>query len=146
MKFLLGNVPEPVEFTPDSPWQPFGIQEKSIWKWQFKALPIALLNMMFVFLIWLLFTPVMDLLKTVSFPLPIQGFLLCLIGVLAVHELIHASVHPQFGFSSNTILGFWLSRMLLYAMYDGTLFRNRFITILIMPFIIIASFRYLSPR
>ena len=91
-----------------------------------------------VALTWIILTPFEGMLRNIHFPLPITGFLICLIGVLIVHELIHAAIHPMSGFSPRSILGFWPSRMLLYATYDGELTRNRYVVILLMPFIVIS--------
>lgn len=42
------------------------------------------------------------------------------------------------GRSPHSILGFWPSRVLFYAHYDGEMTRNRFIAILLMPFVVIS--------
>jgi len=52
------------------------------------------------------------------------------------HEILHALVHPQAGESSRSILGFWPSRLMFYAHFDGELSRNRFITILVTPTVV----------
>ena len=38
---------------------------------------------------------------------------------VVIHELIHASLHPEHGRSHSSILGFWPSRLLFYAHFDG---------------------------
>ena len=95
MKFHLGSFPKFEDFHPDTSWHPFDENEKSIWIWQFKAFPIAIVNIGIILLMWVLLTPVEGLLKNISFPLPIIGAIVCLIGVLIVHELLHAIVHPM---------------------------------------------------
>jgi hypothetical protein len=88
---------------------------------------------LFVFL-WLYFTPA----TLHSFP---PTLILILIGIpltVIVHELIHTLAHPYNGRSDNTILGFWPSKMVFYAHYNGVLSRQRFITILVVPFIVIS--------
>ena len=57
--------------------------------------------------------------------------------LVVLHELIHAAVHPKSGRSDRSILGFWPSRLLFYAHYDGELTRDRFIAILAMPTLVI---------
>jgi hypothetical protein len=59
------------------------------------------------------------------------------VGLVFVHELIHALVHPMAGFSSRSILGFWGS-MGFYAHYDGEMSRNRLVACLLMPLLIIS--------
>jgi hypothetical protein len=138
MRFHLGSFPKSADFIPDSSWKPLEGEELSNWILQLKLLPVAIVNMAFIMLIWIILTPVEEIIRNITFPLPITGFLICLMGVLIIHELIHTAVHPMAGFSSRSIIGFWPSKMLLYATYDGELNRNRFITIFIMPFIVIS--------
>ncbi len=44
------------------------------------------------------------------------------------------------GRSPHSILGLWPSRMVFYAHYDGELTRDRFIAILMTPFVVISLF------
>lgn len=97
--------------------------------WQLKLFPISIVNMGIIMLIWIILTPVEGMLRDISFPLPLKGFLICLIGVLIVHELIHAALHPMVGCSPRSIIGFWPSRMFLYTTYDGDITRNRYLAI-----------------
>jgi hypothetical protein len=69
---------------------------------------------------------------------PMLLILAIILGSIPVHELVHALTHPHFGLSSESILGFWLSRGLFYAHYDGEMSRNRFLAILAMPFLILS--------
>lgn len=68
----------------------------------------------------------------------LPAMLLAFVVITVVHELIHAVVHPMAGRSSHTVLGFWPSRILFYAHYDGELSRNRFVAILLMPLFVIS--------
>jgi hypothetical protein len=54
-----------------------------------------------------------------------------------VHELLHVFTHPDWGTSSNSILGLWLSKGLFYAHYEGEMSRNRFLAVLLMPLIVL---------
>src|SRR5207245_10504977 len=74
------------------------------------------------------------LVATVSLP----AFLLSFVAIVVVHELIHAAAHPRSWWSPYSLLGFWPSRLLFYAHYDGELTRNRFVAILVMPLIVIS--------
>lgn len=138
MRLQLGSVPESPDFIPDASWRTLGNREQSVWIWQLKAFPIAIINMGLVALIWTILTPFEGIIRNISFPLPIKGFILCLTGVLFVHELIHVAIHPRVGLTPRSILGFWPSRMLLYAAYDGELTRNRYLVMLLMPFFVIS--------
>ena len=137
MRFHLGSFPEFEEFHPDDSWQPFEENGKSLWLWQLKAFPIAIANIGAILLLWMLLTPVEELLKNISFPLPFIGFVFCLMGVLIIHELLHASIHPMAGLSARTIIGFWPSRMLLYTAYRGEMKRNRYLVLLLTPAVVI---------
>ena len=138
MRFHLGSFPESADFIPDNSWRSFDDKEQPVWIWQLKAFPVAIINMIVIILSWMIFTSAVGILKSITFPLPIVGFLICLVGVLIIHELIHVAVHPMSGFSTRSIIGFWPSRMLLYAAYDGEINRNRYLAILIIPFILIS--------
>jgi hypothetical protein len=137
MKFHLGALPDSPEFIPDDSWQ--STREPSIWGFQFLAIPIAIISTVVVAFLWVTITPVGHPLGPIAFSLPIVGFrLVCLVGVLAAHELIHVLLHPKAGGSQQTVLGFYPSRMFLYVTYLGELTRNRCLVILLMPFIVIS--------
>ena len=136
MKFHLGEAPKTADFTDASKWTLVTMPE--IRRWQLMALPVAIINMGLVAALWLLLTPAIEQFGTISFPLPILNFVLCLVGVLIVHEFIHAFMHPSGGLSKQSIIGFYPSRMLLYSIYNGEVNRNRFLVTLMMPFIIIS--------
>lgn len=136
MIFKLGPLPELPEFTPDDSWTL--LREPSFRGFQLRAIPIALVTTLLLGGFWILLTPAWQVIRSQTFPLPVLTFVVCLLGVLAVHELIHISVHPQIGISEKSVMGFWPSRMFLYTIYVGEHTRNRCLTILIMPFLIIS--------
>jgi hypothetical protein len=138
MRFRLGRLPEYKDFIPNSSWKPFDDNESSIWMWQIKALPTAIINVAIILVIWITLTPAEIIIKNVSFPLPILGAIIILVSVLIVHELIHSIFHPKLGFSRKTIIGFWASKMLLYTSYGRELTRNRYIRILLAPLLLIS--------
>jgi len=137
VKFHSGNFPESKEFVKDENWHSLGKEEKSIWILQIKVLPVAIINIAFTFFLWYLISPLENILRSVSFPLPVFKALLIILVLLIVHELIHLLSHPKFGLSSRSILGFWPSKMFLYVAFDGELKRNRSVFIFLMPLIII---------
>jgi hypothetical protein len=140
MRFHYGAIPSSPDFTPDDTWK--SIREPSPWLMQLIALPIGVVTAAGAALLWLFLTPMGEA-KPAAFidalaALTPAAFLAALAGIIVVHELIHAVVHPQAGRSSHSILGFWPSRVLFYAHFDGELSRNRFIGILLMPLLVIS--------
>jgi hypothetical protein len=97
------------------------------------ALPFGIVAVGTVAALWFLVTPFRDITLAMSLP----TFLLLFAGLVVVHELIHALVHPMAGLSSRSILGFWAS-MGFYAHYDGEMSRNRLVACLLMPLLIIS--------
>lgn len=132
MRFHLGPIPEESDFTPDSSWR--AMREPGPWAMQFIALPIGLAAMFLVAFLWLTITP----LPRMDLDLSIFAFLLAFAGIIIVHELVHAAVHPLAGRSPQSVLGFWPSRLLFYAAYTGELTRNRFVAVLLMPLVVIS--------
>lgn len=59
-------------------------------------------------------------------------------AIIAVHELIHGFGYPNLGFSRNTILAVWPSRLLFYAGYLGPMSRNRWLGVYLMPFLVLS--------
>jgi hypothetical protein len=132
MRLHVGPIPESPDFIPDDSWK--ALREPSPWMFQLLALPIGLaVAALFVFL-WLLLTPVGDLEPSASLGM----FLLSFAGIVVVHELVHALIHPGNGRHHASILGLWPAKIVFYAHYDGPMPRNRFIAILLMPLLVIS--------
>ena len=136
MMFRLGPLPEVPEFIPDDSW--ILVREPTLGGFQLRAIPIAVVVTVSLAVLWIIFTPIWHELGAQTFPLPISKFIACLLGVIVVHEFIHASIHPKIGISEKTMIGFWPSRMFVYTIYVGELTKNRCVAILIMPFIMIS--------
>ena len=131
MKFHCGAVPDAPDFSPDAAWRP--LREPSPWVMQLFAIPLGIVACIVVALLWRFLTPFRD----VSFNSP--GILVIfLVAIIPIHELLHAAAHPRGGVSASSILGCWPSRGLFYAHYLGELSRERFIAILLMPFLVIS--------
>jgi hypothetical protein len=131
MRFHFGAVPEATGFTPDDTWKP--LHEPSPWIMQLVALPLGVVMCVSIGALWLWLTPLRE------YPLDSLGVVLGIFAAtVPIHELIHATVHPNVGRSNASVLGFWPSRMLFYAHYTGELSRARLIAILLMPLLIIS--------
>lgn len=132
MRVHVGAVPESPDFLPDiAPWR--SLREPGPIAMQFIALPIGIAAGAIMVLFWARLTPPRQSLSFTPFSIAAT-----FVVVIPVHELIHALVHPASGRSRNSIVGVWPSRFLFYAHYDGELTRNRFLAILLMPFLVIS--------
>lgn len=131
MRFHIGAIPSSPDFVPDASWR--SLRERPTWLENLLALPIGVAAAAMVAALWFLLTPLRDITPAMSLP----AFLLSFAGLVVVHELIHALVHPMAGLSPHSILGFWPSGG-FYANYDGELSRNRLVAILLMPLFIIS--------
>lgn len=136
MRFHLGAIPESPDFTPDASWRL--IREPSLRVWQLTALPIGIVTVVVLGFLWFKVTPLVFDLERMRGLVPIIGRIVCLAGVLVLHELIHFALHPMMGRSQDSILVFWPRRMLLFAAYTGELTRNRCLIMLLMPFFVIS--------
>jgi hypothetical protein len=67
----------------------------------------------------------------------IWPFLTILILFIPIHELIHAFCFPDRGLSARTYIGLWPSMGFFYAYYEGPMRRNRFLLVLIAPYIVL---------
>lgn len=67
----------------------------------------------------------------------VSGMLLGLVLLVAVHEIVHVLAHPGFGATRHTVLGASAKPWLVYASYQASLSRNRFIVILLAPFVLL---------
>jgi hypothetical protein len=132
MRFHVGPIPENTTFHPEQDgWQP--LKEPTIWMAQLLAVPVAMVAFFVVMLAWWILTPSELQARTRAavrlFALP--AFLI----ILPIHEYVHARFHPLGGESPATLYGFWPSKLALYAHYDDEVSRNRYLTILIAPFV-----------
>jgi hypothetical protein len=64
--------------------------------------------------------------------------LLFLVGLIPVHELLHALCFPGGLKSPQTLIGVWPARLLFYAHYEGSMPRNRFLLTFVMPFLVLS--------
>ena len=102
---------------------------------QWVALPVAVVSGGLIAALWLWLTPLSASLDDEEFGI---WFLAAFFWLIPVHEAIHALVHPGRGLSDRTCIGMWLSRGLFYAHCHGPMSRDRFIAILIAPFMVLS--------
>ena len=137
MQFHSGAPPENPSFQTDTDgWAP--IKEPSMAVVQLLAVPVAGVILIALGL-WVGAVGGLgvDLLSRASF---IQlGIAVLLIPVLFfLHEVAHAIVHPGWGGSSKTILGFWPKYLSFYAHYDEEMKRERFLVCFLTPLVLLS--------
>jgi hypothetical protein len=59
-------------------------------------------------------------------------------ATIAIHELVHAAIHPDRGLSERTVLGLWPSRLVFFAHYEGARSKGNFTLGIIAPFLVLA--------
>lgn len=55
-----------------------------------------------------------------------------------VHEFVHVLAGPSFGLTDRSVIGFWPAGGVAYAHYDGEMSRERWLVILLMPFLVLS--------
>lgn len=139
MRFKLGAIPKSDDFVPDESWKPLREPSPSIT--QLIVLPLGGVCFVLFVVLWLRLTDLnTEQLNSDAF---VFTGLLLFIPLTAVHELIHALFHPQYGKSDRSIIGFWPAPLMFYAHYNGKLTHNRFLTILAMPMIVLTILQLL---
>lgn len=108
------------------------LREPGPWALQAAALPVGAAFAVAMLYGWARFAPAR--LPTSEGTLLPFGMMLVLI---ATHEWLHAIAHPSFGLAPRTVVGFWPSRLLFYAHYEGCLSRNRMIMVFLLPTLVL---------
>jgi hypothetical protein len=132
VKFRLGAVPSDPEFRPEAAgWRP--IREPGPVAVQLIALPVAAAALLLVG----------GLLAVAAPGAELSGDLLVALVVLALltplHEMGHAFLTPRFGTTARTLIGFWPTRLLFYAFYDGSLSRGRHLLVSVAPLLLLSA-------
>lgn len=145
MRLHYGPIPESPDFHPqEEGWTPLVEPSVSVFTWLATGVGIA--AGLVAGAVWALTVPNSAFVKVTipagQSPLaPLATLLAIVLGavglLIVVHELLHAAVHPGGMFTGRTILGAWLSKGLFYAHYDGPLSRERFLLIMLMPFLVL---------
>lgn len=130
MRFRLGPIPDDESFEPDvDEWQ--SLTEPGPVQAQIMAIPIMVVSFAVVYVL---------LSRMARFSLLSEPPLLLLVvfvPLIVLHELCHAFFHPGRGWSARSVLGFWPTMLVFYAQYLGPLPRNRFIVVLLAPFVVL---------
>lgn len=137
MRFQLGKVPE-TDFKPDESWTP--LREPGPFVMQLCALPIGIATTFAVGRGWWAILYGMPPMRLSAYAVVLTPFALIasLVVLILVHEMIHALFHPQNGRTDDSVVGFWPRRLLFYAHFCAALPRDRFMAILIAPFMILS--------
>jgi hypothetical protein len=133
MRFHFGPIPETPDFVPEHPWR--ALKEPTPWLMQLLAVPVAIVSGGGISALWHWLTPLEAVVRDPQFM--VWG-LAAFVWLIPVHEAVHALVHPGRGLSDRTCVGLWLSRGMFYAHCHGPMSRNRFIAILIAPFVVLS--------
>lgn len=143
MKFRIGPPPENSDFTPGEPWQPLDEPGPRTFTWV--ALPVGLLSTAAFCILWLSLTDLtlIDFLYWFFYKLSGVRLLFLFFSLIVIHELLHAIFHPRYGFSSNSILGVWISKGAFYAHWDNEWSRNRAMACIISPFFVLTVLPFL---
>ena len=142
MRFRYGPIPEDDVFDPEAQgWS--DLREPSPLIVNILAIPVAILLISATGYAISLAWPggFQAIMEEVLEQSSINPFLVSLVIVLIsipVHELVHLIIHPEFGRSNKSVFGLWLSRGMFYAHYEGAVTRNRFLSILAAPYLVLA--------
>ena len=137
MRFHYGSIPDSPGFIPEAQgWH--SVHEVGPGLLQILALVVAIIMMTGDLVLLRLLWPGFSLEGVLS-AFSLIGLLAVLLAFIPLHELIHAMFHPGGGLTSDSVLGLWLSRGMLYAHYDGPMPRNRFLTIIAAPGLLLAA-------
>jgi hypothetical protein len=138
MRLHYGAIPENADFNPQAEgWRKIPFDPDPILL-QVIALPVALFLLAIWGVLFFLTLPLnISLQQIFASRVFLFGWLFIILILMPVHELLHAVVHPHWGTSSRTIIGLWLSKVVLYAHYEGEMYRNRFLLVFIAPYLIL---------
>ena len=131
MKFIVGPPPENQDFEPNNQgWT--RLREPKLEAMMLRALPLTVVLGLGVLLLWVGFTPCR--INEISLLWSVVAIPFC----VPLHEISHALAFPAAGWMVRTTFGVWPSRLAFYADYRGSLSRNRTVTILVFPFLLLS--------
>lgn len=134
-KFFIGNWPDDISFKPDETWTPMK-EPTNLWITQLLALPFLVVNLLVVY----------GVANLVNIGINYKSgyFLLGFLLFIPIHEVIHALIFPEPLSSNNVKFGFFPKKLVFFAFYTKEMSRNRFIFVMLAPFLIITLTSLLS--
>lgn len=130
MRLHLGSIPEIADLPAEDGW--VKLREPPLWvvRWVL-ALPLSL--------VLALLSAVLVIRYTEITPQGLNGggLLAVYVATIAIHELVHAAIHPDRGLSERTVLGLWPSRLVFFAHYEGARSKGNFTLGIIAPFLVL---------
>jgi len=132
MKFKWGSYPEAPDFDPQSPWRP--LDEPSPEELKRRAPPVAAVSALTVAILWILTVDV----TRIEWLVAVLSAVVWFPGLIALHEAVHALLHPHFGVSRNTIVGYWPQHVFFYAAYLGEMSRERLACMILAPLVVLS--------
>lgn len=130
MRFVLGPIPKSQFLIEEDGWNRCRELNPKFVAW-FLGPVVALLVALVLLASILAFTEIRP--EGFSFSI----FLVVYILIVVFHEAIHAVVHPDRGLSEKTVLGFWPTRGIFFAHFEGSRSRTNFLMGIIAPFILL---------
>ncbi len=146
MRLHYGPVPENPDFRPqEEGWTP--LREPSVTAFTWLASGVGLAVGMAVAMLWGATAPGgviiggsvqgSDRDMALSLTVTIAMILGAIALLIILHELLHAATYPGRLLGERTVIGVWPIKGLFYAHYDGSLSRNRFLLVLMAPFLVL---------
>lgn len=136
MRFHTGEPPHNPEFdTGANGWSP--IKEPSMGTVQLLGIPVAAV-LLGLFGSWLYALGALDLDFDDSLLIQLVVALVLVLPMFFLHELAHALVHPGWGTSRQTVVGFWPQYLSFYAHYDAEMSRRRFMLCFLSPLVLLS--------
>lgn len=135
MRFRLGTMPESPEFLPEADgWRL--AREPSPPVTLLCALPISAVLLLGLGIAWSGVARLAGVSGEMRFGLlTVAGVFLV---IVPLHELVHAVCHPGRGGAAASVLGFWPRLFVPYAYYDDEMSRNRFLLVMVAPFLVLS--------
>jgi hypothetical protein len=132
MRLHYGPVPETADFHPsEDGWH--SILEPGPVLIQFLALPVAFLCVGVLVTVMVAARPGLPLFMNLNWTILVLMLLL-----FPVHELLHVVGFPRLGFTPESVIGVWPSRLLFYAFHSGPLAKNTYLWVFAIPFLVIS--------
>ncbi len=134
MNLILGEFPDNESFNPDREGWNSIKEPKNVIIYQLLAIPLAIIITLLITMIVAIFTN-----TDIDFgrKLFIQVFISYIL-IVPVHEILHALGFPSLLKSDEVFMGFNPKGFVFFAHYIGHMSRNRFLFVLVFPFIILS--------